>query len=372
MKIFIVALLLAIGYAQTEFTWDTVMCTNGPGTHCSLTNDASIRSTWPECATCSAWSQCGGCVTNCQGTNAWGRCWRTNLDEAKAICEKYDACIGITKDNGGYEPRTGLVENANPSGHELYIKIANPVDCVVSDWTQSGECSETCGTGSVEQTRTIITHPEHGGQECPHLTEITTCNPEPCPPVITWEERICTGGSATHCNIGNDNFVRSTWPECDTCTALSGCSGCVINCNNNNNAWGRCWRTDLNQAKEICEKYSECTGITRDNGGFEPRTGAINAATQHPAAHRLYIKGTGESALNIAEDQTSNNSKSNSTWIHLGIAITALILLAIAGFAYWRSKPTAQDIPTATLDIGARRTSQKIPESRKSVQSIAV
>jgi len=335
-----------------------------------------VRSTWPECDTCTALSGCSGCVINCNNNNnAWGRCWRTDLNQAKEICEKYEECTGITRDNGGYEPRTGAVDAAtqHAAAHRLYIKTMEEipvVDCVVSDWTTVGECSKACGGGVVEQTRTIVTPFSGGGAECPPLSQMVDCNIDPCP--IVWEERICTGGPATHCNIGNDNAVRSTWPECDTCTALSGCSGCVINCNNNNNAWGRCWRTDLNQAKEICEKYEECTGITRDNGGFEPRTGAINAATQHPAAHRLYIKGTGESALNIAEDQTSNNSKSNSTWIHLGIAITALILLAIVGFAYWRSKPTAQDIPTATLDIGARRTSQKIPESRKSVQSIAV
>merc|ERR1711953_1296729 len=106
---------------------------------------------------------------------------------------------------------------------------------------------------------------------------------------MAWDERICTGRAGAKCNLGNDNAVRSTWPECDTCTAFSGCSGCVNNCNNGN-AWKRCWRTTLSQAKAICENHSECTGITRDNGGYEPRTGPINEATAHVAAHSLYIK----------------------------------------------------------------------------------
>ena len=44
----------------------------------------------------------------------------------------------------------------------------NPVDCKVSDWKNTGECSLKCGGGTQLRNRTIITQPFDGGNGCPY------------------------------------------------------------------------------------------------------------------------------------------------------------------------------------------------------------
>jgi hypothetical protein len=64
---------------------------------------------------------------------------------------------------------------------DLFSVQIGPVDCVVSNWSNWGECSATCGGGTQTRTRTIITPPANGGQQCPALSEIQTCNTQACP-----------------------------------------------------------------------------------------------------------------------------------------------------------------------------------------------
>jgi hypothetical protein len=45
----------------------------------------------------------------------------------------------------------------------------------------------------------------------------------------------------------------------------------------------------LAAAQSICNAHVDCTGITRDNGGYEPRMGS---AVYHVAAHELWMKTT--------------------------------------------------------------------------------
>jgi len=50
----------------------------------------------------------------------------------------------------------------------------------MTEWTD-GECDATCGTGTRTQTRYVLTHPAHGGEECPTVThQMTSCNLIPC------------------------------------------------------------------------------------------------------------------------------------------------------------------------------------------------
>merc|ERR1719251_831373 len=54
------------------------------------------------------------------------------------------------------------------------------VDCAVSDWSDE-ECSVTCGGGTMQRTRSIITQPQGGGVPCPPLTAQVSCNEQTCP-----------------------------------------------------------------------------------------------------------------------------------------------------------------------------------------------
>merc|ERR1719440_1166598 len=56
-----------------------------------------------------------------------------------------------------------------------------PVDCDMGEWTDWGECSLECGTGSKKRTRFVDTHAAHGGKECGSMDEILDCNTFACP-----------------------------------------------------------------------------------------------------------------------------------------------------------------------------------------------
>jgi hypothetical protein len=58
------------------------------------------------------------------------------------------------------------------------------INCVVSDWSNWGTCSKTCGGGTQQRTKSITTQPQNGGRACPpssELTESQTCNTQSCP-----------------------------------------------------------------------------------------------------------------------------------------------------------------------------------------------
>jgi len=49
------------------------------------------------------------------------RCWQSTLEKAEAICNRHSDCVGVTRDNGGYEPRGGSPAY-NPAAHEMWLK----------------------------------------------------------------------------------------------------------------------------------------------------------------------------------------------------------------------------------------------------------
>jgi len=51
----------------------------------------------------------------------------------------------------------------------------DPVDCVVSDWTEWGPCSKTCGFGNRSRQRKIIRENARSGTPCPELAETELC-----------------------------------------------------------------------------------------------------------------------------------------------------------------------------------------------------
>lgn len=59
-----------------------------------------------------------------------------------------------------------------------------PVDCVVSDYVASGQCSAMCGGGVQQMVRTIVTAAANGGKACPAVSTnmiSQPCNRQLCP-----------------------------------------------------------------------------------------------------------------------------------------------------------------------------------------------
>ncbi|BFZ01689.1 hypothetical protein BsWGS_04728 [Bradybaena similaris] len=49
------------------------------------------------------------------------------------------------------------------------------VDCEVREWSEWSECSQSCGFGQLERTRSVSTYPQNGGSNCPLLRETSLC-----------------------------------------------------------------------------------------------------------------------------------------------------------------------------------------------------
>eukprot|EP01006_Ploeotia_vitrea_P040132 TRINITY_DN66404_c3_g4_i3.p1 TRINITY_DN66404_c3_g4~~TRINITY_DN66404_c3_g4_i3.p1 ORF type:complete len:2189 (-),score=999.16 TRINITY_DN66404_c3_g4_i3:889-6498(-) len=55
-----------------------------------------------------------------------------------------------------------------------------PVNCTVTDWSPWSKCSVSCGQGTRQRTRDVITENAHGGSACPITVESEPCNNGPC------------------------------------------------------------------------------------------------------------------------------------------------------------------------------------------------
>lgn len=51
----------------------------------------------------------------------------------------------------------------------------------------------------------------------------------------------------------------------------------------------RCWQSNLAKAVAICNRHSDCTGVTRDNNGYEPRGGDPEYSE---SAHDVWVKNS--------------------------------------------------------------------------------
>ena len=84
-----------------------------------------------------------------------------------------------------------------------------PVDCKISDWSTVGDCSESCGGGTLPQERTILSEAQFGADPCPgDLQRLQPCNEQPCPidcELSEWaEENPCT----VTCGGGTNTMTR--------------------------------------------------------------------------------------------------------------------------------------------------------------------
>ncbi|MBY0263393.1 MAG: hypothetical protein K2Q20_13680, partial [Phycisphaerales bacterium] len=113
-----------------------------------------------------------------------------------------------------------------------------PVDCVVSPWSDWSPCTRQCGGGIEVRNRVIVTPASNGGQPCPELQEARTCNTQPCE-VFCCDSGICTVVQGSACPSGQTplapGFTCSPNPcpqpvaccdPCGACTVLPPGSSC--------------------------------------------------------------------------------------------------------------------------------------------------
>jgi hypothetical protein len=70
-------------------------------------------------------------------------------------------------------------------GHKEEQETCNqgpcPIHCTTNPWHGWEPCSKTCGTGTQTRSRTVQTHPDHGGYECGDLEQSRQCATFDCP-----------------------------------------------------------------------------------------------------------------------------------------------------------------------------------------------
>merc|ERR1719265_344667 len=92
-----------------------------------------------------------------------------------------------------------------------------PIDCVWDDWSAWGDCSHSCGNGTMPRTRTKLVPEQYGGvqcsgctseQNCPGNTSYMHCNDELCPVDCTWEDWSEWGDCTKSCGEGTTTRER--------------------------------------------------------------------------------------------------------------------------------------------------------------------
>jgi hypothetical protein len=85
-----------------------------------------------------------------------------------------------------------------------------PQDCVVSDWTYTSACNVSCGGGIANGTRTVVTPAAYGGAACPALSSTEApCNTQPCFQNCSVSNFSDWGACSVSCGGGTQTRNRS-------------------------------------------------------------------------------------------------------------------------------------------------------------------
>ena len=174
-----------------------------------------------------------GCVVDCS-LNSWSD-WSSCSNTCGDGIQSRTTTVKI-------EPRNnGLACPPLQQDISCNNKSTCPIDCEVSNWSDWSSCSNTCGQGFVQRTRSVITPSLNGGSICPKLTDISLCyNSSECPidsVVSNWSEWTAC---STTCGIGSQSRTRTVIvnpafggipiPILEQDTSCNATSGCPVDC----------------------------------------------------------------------------------------------------------------------------------------------
>ncbi|XP_064627286.1 spondin-1-like isoform X3 [Lineus longissimus] len=114
--------------------------------------------------------------------------------------EKCDVMCRNAFRNTNYIDPDGTVNNGG-----------DPVDCMVTPWTEWTGCSKTCGRGFISRSRMVKRPPENGGEVCPKKLEAKKrCRVQKCP--VDCELGSWAPWSACTQTCGDDNIQSRLRP----------------------------------------------------------------------------------------------------------------------------------------------------------------
>ena len=154
---------------------------------------------------------------------------------------------------------------------------ACPVDSQMSPWTNSGDCSVSCGSGVQKQTRTILAQPKDGGQHLETKRSVT-CVKDPCPvdcKVGPWQSGSCCKGKQ---NQTRETLVPAAFKgkPCPALTEEKDCDGDPCGGGGDDNDFGteedgeitdskmflkKDTDSDMDACKEVCGDEEKCRSL---------------------------------------------------------------------------------------------------------------
>lgn len=84
-----------------------------------------------------------------------------------------------------------------------------PVDCELTDWSGWSGCSAECGGGVKERTRDVLVEEAHGGEACGETTESEECNVAACDKDCVLSDWTDWGECSKACDKGSKESFRN-------------------------------------------------------------------------------------------------------------------------------------------------------------------
>jgi len=109
------------------------------------------------------------------------------------------------------------------------------VDCVMGSWTDSGDCSASCGAGRQRQTRSVQTQASGGGKACEATERQIVCNSQACPTTGECKDFATTRAASLALGAEGCLAKQSGWDSTEFC-GLYGQSTC------RSDTWGPVYR----------------------------------------------------------------------------------------------------------------------------------
>jgi len=272
---------------------------------------------------------CG--VINCQFSqwSAW-----LPQDACPGPCSEGHAARTRTVEthaHGGGLPCLGSTHEMERCPHSSSCTSYQPVgrDCVLSEWSEWTDCSQTCAKGYKEHTRSIKVDPVYGGRACPKvLRELAVCNADvPCsstsPVACVW-----SGWSEwAVCDAKNEQ-VSSRGHEVAQANGGSPCAGAqkkVRPC-------GLCANSTYPCGWDQWLDWGPCT-TTCGTGGARTRLKTLKAGEDAIMDERLYDSSLPKIALPLATPALESRARSEEIAGGRGSEMLSTVALGLTSLA---------------------------------------
>merc|ERR1719374_390688 len=225
--------------------WNSLVLNKGDSY--SFSTEGSTYKNWMKCHTLYKMGTCDVAVINCDVFNTIASKEKCFWGDYLAIADS-QGFQRFCRNNGPKnlkrtkDFKLRFISNGKKTSRGVSCTVECPpmkVDCELDQWTTWSTCSQTCGGGTQSRNRTIIKEPSNGGAPCSDTQQTQECNSNPCPvncELAQWTEwTVCTvtcgGGSQDRSRAIITEASNGGTPCSDTEeTRVCNSNGCPVDC----------------------------------------------------------------------------------------------------------------------------------------------